>query len=350
MAGNLWPIAHKLLNALDFPCPSPIILRRVYYEVSVGMRPHGGRESQLRRVERIFREESVQIGAVYPQTEFGDDPAAMQAYAQLVEELGYTHVLAYDHVLGANPNRPGGWSGPYTDRTPFMEPLVLFAYMAGVTTNLGFATGIIILPQRQTALFAKQAATLDVLCGGRLRLGIGIGWNKVEYTALNENFHNRGKRSEEQLVLLQRLWTEPLVDFEGEWHHIPDAGLNPLPIQRPIPLWFGGHAEAVMRRLARWGAGWMPNYGTVAQAADTLTVLDNQLAAAGRQRSDIGIEPRLSYGDGNPDSWRKVIEEWQAEGATHFTINTMGCGFSTPTEHMNALRDFAERMLPFVPA
>lgn len=172
----------------------------------------------------------MKIGVVYPQTEFGSDPAAIRDYAQTVEALGYTHVLAYDHVLGANPNRPGGWQGPYTFETPFQEPFVLFAYMAAVTTALEFATGIIILPQRQTALVAKQSATLDVLSGGRLRLGIGLGWNEVEYMALNQDFHTRGRRMDEQIEVLLKLWTEPLVDFHGRYHTIPDAGINPLPV------------------------------------------------------------------------------------------------------------------------
>jgi alkanesulfonate monooxygenase SsuD/methylene tetrahydromethanopterin reductase-like flavin-dependent oxidoreductase (luciferase family) len=127
----------------------------------------------------------MNIGVVFPQTEIGNDPVAIRDYAQTVEGLGYTHVIAYDHVVGANPNRPGGWLGPYTFETPFHEPFVLFAFMASVTHKLGFAPGIIILPQRQTVLVAKQAATLDVLSGGRLRLGVGIGWNQVEYIALN---------------------------------------------------------------------------------------------------------------------------------------------------------------------
>jgi probable F420-dependent oxidoreductase len=286
----------------------------------------------------------MQIGAVFPQTEFGNDPAAVRDYAQTVEALGYTHVLAYDHVLGANPNRPGGWQGPYTDKTPFHEPFVLFSFMAAVTTRLGFATGIIILPQRQTALVAKQAATLDVLSGGRLRFGIGIGWNEVEYVSLNENFHNRGKRSEEQVAVLKLLWTQPLVTFEGKYHTIPDAGINPLPVQQPIPIWFGGHAEAVMRRVAQSGDGWMPNFRSAADAQPALALLDRYLAEAGRNRSDIGIEPRLSYGDGDPDRWRKAQEEWQAVGATHLTVNTMGCGFATPGQHIDALRRFAEAM------
>ncbi|HMN27030.1 MAG TPA: LLM class F420-dependent oxidoreductase [Caldilineaceae bacterium] len=284
----------------------------------------------------------MQIGAVFPQTEFGNDPAAIRDYAQTVEALGYTHVLAYDHVLGANPNRPGGWQGPYTYQTPFHEPFLLFSFMAAVTSKLGFATGIIILPQRQTALVAKQTATLDVLSGGRLRLGIGIGWNEVEYIALNEEFHNRGKRVEEQVDVLQMLWTQELVTYEGKWHTIPDAGLNPLPVQRPIPLWFGGHAQGVMRRIAQSGAGWMPNFRTVAEAQPTLVLLDQELAAAGRTRADIGIEPRLNYGDGDADRWRRTREEWQAVGATHFTINTMGCGFATPADHLDALKRVAD--------
>lgn len=288
----------------------------------------------------------MKIGTVYPQTEFGSDPAAIRDYAQTVEALGYSHVLAYDHVLGANPNRPGGWQGPYTHETPFQEPFVLFGFMAAVTTTLGFATGIIILPQRQTVLVAKQAATLDVLSGGRLRLGIGLGWNEVEYTALNENFHNRGKRMDEQIEVLRLLWCDPLVTFAGKYHTIPDAGLNPLPVQRPIPLWFGGHAETVMRRVAAWGAGWMPNYRSAAEAQATLAILDRYLAAEGRSRSDLGLEPRLSYGRGRPEEWEQVMAPWRAEGATHFTVNTMGCGFTTPDQHLQALRHFAEIMLP----
>lgn len=288
----------------------------------------------------------MRIGAVYPQTEYGNDPVAIRDYVQTVEELGYTHILAYDHVLGANPDRPGGWTGPYTHRTPFQEPFVLFGYMAGISRALEFATGIIILPQRQTALVAKQAATLDVLCGGKLRLGIGIGWNQVEYTALNENFRNRGRRVEEQIEVLQRLWTNELVTFEGKWHTIPDAGLNPLPVQRPIPLWFGGHAEAVMARLARSGAGWMPNYRTAEEAKPTLDLLDRHLAVAGRSRADIGIEARVGYGKGDVGAWRAAIDGWLSAGATHLTVNTMGSGFDRPQQHLDALRNFAAEVLP----
>lgn len=164
----------------------------------------------------------MEFGVVFPQTEFGNDPAAVKAYAQTAESLGFSHILAYDHVLGANPDRPGGWRGPYTFRSPFHEILMLFSFMAAVTERIRFVTGILILPQRETALVAKQTATLDVLSGGRLRLGVGLGWNEVEYIALNQNFRTRGRRVEEQVELLRRLWTEPLVTFEGRWHTIPD--------------------------------------------------------------------------------------------------------------------------------
>jgi len=284
----------------------------------------------------------MKIGVVFPQTEIGSDPAAIRDYAQTAEGLGYSHVLAYDHVLGANPNRPGGWDGPYTFQTPFHEVFVLFSYLAGITRRLELVTGILILPQRQTALVAKQAASLDLLSGGRLRLGVGLGWNEVEYTGLNEDFHNRGKRIEEQVALLRRLWTEPLVDFTGQWHTIPDAGINPLPVQRPIPIWFGGHAEPVLRRTARLGDGWMPNYHDPVEARSSLDLLDRFLEEAGRSRSQIGIEPRLSYAVGDPKTWEALMVGWRAEGATHLSFNTMGSGFKTPQEHIQAIRKFAD--------
>ncbi len=286
----------------------------------------------------------MQFGVVYPQTEYSNDPSAIKDYAQAAEELGYTHVLAYDHVLGANPDRPGGWNGPYTYRTSFQEPLMLFSFMAGVTQKLGFLPGIIILPQRQTALVAKQAATLDVLCQGRLRFGVGLGWNEVEYEALNENFKNRGKRLEEQLRLLRLLWTEPLVNFRGEWHTIPDAGINPLPIQRPIPIWFGGHAEQMLRRAARLGEGWLPNFRYPADALPVIDKLRRYLQEAGRENSDFGIEARIPYGEGVKTDWETLIIDWQAVGATYISINTMGLGFDTPDAHIRAIRNFSQEI------
>ncbi len=283
----------------------------------------------------------MRIGVIYPQTEYGTDPAAIRDYVQTAESLGYTHILAYEHVLGANPQRPGGWMGPYTYQHEFFEPFLLFSYMAAYAQSIEFTTGIVILPQRQTALVAKQAATLDVLSNGRLRLGIGIGWNPVEYTVLNQDFHTRGKRVEEQVELLRELWTQPLVKYSGRWHEVPDAGINPLPIQRPIPIWFGGHAEPVLRRIARLGDGWMPNYRSSQDAHLPLQKLDRYLEEVGRTRKDIGVEARLHYGSGNSTEWESTIDGWQQEAVTHLTLNTMGSGFNTSTEHIRAIETFA---------
>ncbi|MFQ5400509.1 MAG: LLM class F420-dependent oxidoreductase [Anaerolineae bacterium] len=288
----------------------------------------------------------MKFGVIYPQTEFGNDPAAIRDYAQTAESLGFSHILAYDHILGANPDRPGGWRGIYNYRDAFHEPFVMFSFMAAVTQRIEFTTGILILPQRETAVVAKQAATLDVLSHGRLRLGVGLGWNEVEYEALNQDFHTRGRRVEEQVTLLRRLWTEPLVTFHGRWHHIPDAGLNPLPVQRPIPIWFGGYVDAVLRRIARMGDGWLPGHRNAAAARPDLEKLDRYLEENGRSRADIGIEARISYGDGNPKAWHELISGWEAAGATHLTVNTMRLGFDTPAAHIKAIRDFAEATIP----
>ncbi len=286
----------------------------------------------------------MKYGVVFPQTEYPSDPEAIKDFAQTAEGLGFNHILAYDHVLGANPDREGGWSGPYSYTDPFQEPLMLFSFLSGITQTLEFISGIIILPQRQTALVAKQAATLDVLCGGRLRLGVALGWNQVEYESLNKDFHNRGERFEEQVQVLKKLWTEKLVTFKGQWHSIPDAGLNPLPVQQPIPLWFGGHADPVLQRVAKMSDGWLPNYRTPKDASAALEKLGVYLEAENRAMSDIGIEPRLRYEDGNPEEWAKIAEEWQDAGATHLTVITMGQGFSTPAEHIQAIQAYADAL------
>src|SRR5579883_498792 len=200
----------------------------------------------------------MQYGVVFPQIEFGNDPEAIKDYAQAAEGMGYDYLLIYDHVLSAHPEREPKLTGPYTHEHPFHEPFVLFGFLAGATKRLQLTTGILILPQRQTALVAKQAAEIDVLSKGRLRLGIGLGWNYVEYEALGTDFKTRGRRVEEQVEVLRKLWTEPLVTFRGKDHVISNAGLNPMPIQRPIPIWFGGAAEPALRRAARLADGWMP--------------------------------------------------------------------------------------------
>ncbi|MFN8598001.1 MAG: LLM class F420-dependent oxidoreductase [Anaerolineae bacterium] len=289
----------------------------------------------------------MKIGVVFPQTEFGNDPMAIRDYAQTAEALGFTHIIAYDHVLGANPDRPGGWTGPYTHLTPFHEPFVLFSYMAAFTTRIEFAPGVIILPQRQTALVAKQASTLDVLSGGRLRLGVGLGWNAVEYTALNEDFHTRGPRISEQVKVLRELWTKPLVNFTGKYHTIPDAGLNPLPIQRPIPIWFGGSVDAALKRAARVADGWLSTFRVFADAQRGIGIVEQALQEYGRTRSEFGIEGRFNHGGGNADDWRKSLVAWRDVGASHVSFNTMGAGLSSPQAHIDAIRSFAQLIADF---
>ncbi len=284
----------------------------------------------------------MKIGVVFPQTEFGNDPVAVRDYAQTIEELGFSYIGVYDHVLGANPERPGGWHGAYTYKSQFLEPFVLFGYMAASTHQVMFATSILILPQRQTALVAKQAATLDVLSGGRLRLGVGLGWNAVEYTALNEDFHTRGRRIEEQVQVLRQLWTEPLVTFSGKWHTIPDAGINPLPIQRPIPVWFGGNAERVLQRAARLGDGWMCNFRKPTDAHSAVGKLYQFLNEAERDPKQFGFEARIPYGDGNVETWESLLRDWQALGATDLSVNTMGVGLDSPAAHIEAVKRFAQ--------
>ncbi len=284
----------------------------------------------------------LQLGAVFPQTEFPSDPILIRDYAQTAEGLGYDYFLVYDHVLGANPDRPGGWKGPYTHTDSFQEPFVLFGYLAGVTQTIELVTGILILPQRQTALVAKQAAQVDVLSGGRLWLGIGVGWNQVEYEALNENFRNRGKRSAEQIELLQKLWTEELVTFDGQYHTVSDAGLNPLPVQRPIPIWFGGYADATFQRMAKYGSGWFPAGTPVDKAKPMIEKIHGHLETEGRSPTDFGIAPWISVGKSSPNVWAERATAWRKAGATHVAVDTMRAGFTKPEQHLDALRRFIE--------
>jgi probable F420-dependent oxidoreductase len=282
----------------------------------------------------------MRFGVVFPQTEIGNDPAAIRDLAQAAEELGYQHILAYDHVIGANPASRPGWRAPYAHRDAFHEPFVLFGYLAGVTKKIELVTGIIILPQRQTVLVAKQAAALDVLSGGRLRLGIGIGWNPVEYEALGENFKNRGRRSEEQIEVMRRLWTHELVSFEGKWHKIIDAGLNPLPIQRPIPIWFGGTDDRALRRLAQLGDGWFPLLRPDHQCRELIEKLRSYTREAGRDPNRMGVEGRVTIGQHEPEQWASEIQAWKDLGATHLTVNTMKAGLARPSDHIEAIRRF----------
>jgi probable F420-dependent oxidoreductase len=289
----------------------------------------------------------MRIGAIFPQTEIGSDPLAIRDYAQAVEAMGYRHILAYDHVLGASIATRPDWRGPYTSETPFHEPLVLFGYLAGVTHQLEFVTGIIILPQRQTVLVAKQAAEVDIFSGGQFRLGIGVGWNPVEYQGLNEDFHNRGVRSVEQVAVLRALWTEPVVTFHGRWHHIEAAGINPLPVQRPIPIWFGGSpTDQILKRIGRLGDGWFPQLPDprkeeTRQAIERLRAFTVE---ARRPPEAVGIEARLSIGQVSQDLWAAYAEGWKNLGATHLGVNTMGAGLASPQAHIDALRRVKEAL------
>jgi len=278
-------------------------------------------------------------GAIFPQLEIGSDPVTIRDYAQTAEGLGYHHILAYDHVLGADPaNRPG-WRG-YTHQDPFHEPFVLFGYLAGLTTRIAFTSGVIVLPQRQTALVAKQAAEVDILSAGRLRLGVGIGWNAVEYEALGQDFHTRGRRLEEQIALLRRLFAEELVTFEGRWEHVHAAGLNPLPTRRAIPIWIGGGtADAVLARVAAIGDGWFPQMRPEPDGRLALQKLRAFAAAAGRDPAAIGIEARLNLREGGVGELAPLARAWQALGATHIGVNTMGAGLASPQAHLAAIAE-----------
>jgi probable F420-dependent oxidoreductase len=283
------------------------------------------------------------LGVVFPQTEIGNDPVAIRDYAQAIEGLGYDHVIVYDHVLGAHPDRfEGRFRPPYTHETPFHEPFVLFGYLAAATQRLELTSSIIILPQRQTALVAKQAAEVDVLSGGRLRLGIGIGWNFVEYEALRENFRNRGRRVEEQVAVMRQLWTEDLVDFNGRWHSMHKVAIRPRPVQQPIPIWFGGGADDVLRRIARIGDGWFPQFRPGPESAATLERLRGYVRHAGREESAVGIEGRVSMFNTPAPDWEETVRWWRGVRATHLSFNTMNAGLGSPAAHLDALRRFRE--------
>ena len=284
----------------------------------------------------------MRIGAIFPQTEIGNDPGEIREYGVEVEKLGYRHILAFDHVIGANlENRPD-WKGPYNLETSFHEPFVLFGFLAGVTRTIELTTGIIILPQRQTVLVAKQAAALDVLSGGRFRFGIGLGWNQVEYESLNEEFTNRGARSAEQIDLMRKLWTDKTVDFKGKWHSVLDAGLKPLPVQQPIPIWMGGgNSERALKRIARISDGWMTTGGLTDEGQAAIERFRAYLSEYGRDDGSVGLEGWVKLNPNNLSASAAQLEQWRDLGATHVSINTMGLGRVGGPAHLELLRAFA---------
>jgi probable F420-dependent oxidoreductase len=286
----------------------------------------------------------MHIGVVFPQTEIGADVGAVRAYALRVEELGYRHVLAYDHVVGADPAVHAPWQGPYDVTTTFHEPFVLFGYMAAIT-ELEMVTGIIILPQRQTALVAKQAAEVDLLTRGRFRLGIGLGWNAVEYEALGQDFTSRGRRAEEQVDLLRQLWTEPSVTYRGSFDTVTAAGLAPLPVQRPIPVWFGAQSQPAYRRAGRLGDGWFPQVRPGPELDEARQVVEQAAVAAGRDPARLGMEGRVTW-RGSPETLAEHAASWRNAGATHISVNTMGAGLRTVDDHLRALEAAAEVLKP----
>jgi probable F420-dependent oxidoreductase len=281
----------------------------------------------------------VKLGAVFPQTEIGADPGGVREYARAVQELGFDHLLAYDHVLGADDARHPGLVGPYRAEHMFHEILVLFGYLAGIAPQLELVTGVVITGQRQTALLAKQAAEIDVLTNGNFRLGLGIGWNPVEYEALGMSFHDRGRRLEEQIDLMRRLWTEPVIDYEGRWHKVTAAGLNPLPVQRPIPIWIGGSAERALRRAARLADGFFPQRPLDGDWPATMARMREWVAEAGRDWESFGVEQRINVADGTPDDWRQSADGWRGLGATHLSLRTTDAGLEGVDAHIERLRE-----------
>jgi len=298
----------------------------------------------------------MKIGVAIPQTDIGSEPKIMREFAQVAEDIGFQHLATYDHVLGANIAHRPDWQGPYTSEHSFHDTFVLFGYLAGQTKSIELTTPVLILPQRQTALVAKQAASVDVLSGGRLRLGVGIGWNPVEYIGLNENFNNRGRRSEEQVVLMKQLWTQPHLQFNGEWHEIPDAGINPLPVQRPIPVWFGGTGKYVFERIAKHGDGWITLYHQPnEQAQADFQTLYKYAHDAGRTESNIGIDAWISMGGREPNDWREEVKAWKNLGVTHITLNTAFTAYhhkrikgESLQDHIQAMRLFYDRVIDLI--
>ncbi len=283
----------------------------------------------------------MKIGVVFPQTEIGNDPNVIRDFAQAVEEMGFDHLLVYDHVLGVDPKRPEGWSGPYDKDSPFHEPFVLFGYLAGATTRIELVTGVIILPQRQTALVAKQSAEVDLLSHGRLRLGVGTGWNAVEYQALGEDFGSRGRRQAEQVELLRELWSNETLDYSGRWHRIDRAGINPRPTRR-IPIWFGGNADPLLERAAKLGDGWFPLIPPNDSGKRAVDIIHAGLAEAGRDPAGFGIEAQGRIAGGDSTRWRRHADGWRKLGATHISVVTMSAGLATAEEHLKAASEYRD--------
>jgi probable F420-dependent oxidoreductase len=287
----------------------------------------------------------MQLGASIPVGDIGTGPSAIRDYAQATEGLGFDFLVAPDHVLGKNPAADTAGQRVGTTATAYHDPFVLFGFLAGCTRRIGFAAGVLILAQRQAALVAKQAASLDALCEGRFRLGVGVGWNEIEFQGLGVDFQKRGRISEEQVRFMQALWANPHVTFKGEFHQLDDGGINPRPASGRVPVWFGGHADATWRRAAKYGDGIMPNrYPPGDEAMAVVENFRNLVRAAGRDPARVGIEVWLSPGKGTEEDWRKEVAFWKAAGATHILAHTtfvspihQRIAGRTPADHLTAI-------------
>ena len=294
----------------------------------------------------------MQFGAVFPTTEIGTDPVAIRDFAQAAESLGYARITAYDHVLGAeHADREPPLHGPYTPADAFHEPMVLFGFLAGLTSRIELATGVLVLPQRQTALVAKQAAEVDILSGGRVVLGVGTGWNYVEYTSLGTTFRDRARRMEEQIDVMRVLWRDELIDHDGRFHRIERAGLNPLP-DRIVPIWLGGSSDAALARSARIGDGHI--FGHAGDRIVTAaTKLRAELGEQGRDPATFGMEAIIDYGFG-PEVWQAERAKWAAVGGTILSMRAMSTAaeylrippphLTSPDEHIAALEQFIKEV------
>jgi probable F420-dependent oxidoreductase len=290
----------------------------------------------------------MQIGAVYPQTEISAHPDEVREYARGVVELGYTHIQAYEHVVGGDPAaHPELEQAPYDLDSRFHEPFCLFSFLAAVAPELSFVTGIVILPQRPAVLVAKQVASLDHLCQGKFRLGVGLGWNPIEYEALGQDWKTRAGRFEEQIALMRELFTQRCVTFSGEFHQVSAAGLNPLPLQQPVPIWIGAAADAAVRRAARLADGFFPlRKGEGSTWKDEIDKLRGYLEEYGRDPASFGIEATIRTSEGTPDDWRRQAEEWRELGASHLCIHTMGGRLQGAKDHLRRLEEVAQTLKP----
>ncbi len=292
----------------------------------------------------------MEVGVIFPQTEIEPDPLAIKDFAQAAEDMGYAYIFIADHVLGADSaHHDFPALRTYNHKSVVHETMTLMGYLSAITEQVGLATGILILPQRQTVLVAKQAAEVDVLSGGRLRLGIGVGWNSVEFEALGEDFHNRGARSAEQIEVMRALWTQEVVDYHGKWHNISHAGLNPLPVQRPIPVFLGAGssatptiAEPVLKRVARIADGWCPNFGPDERGRAYVEKVHGYMLEMGRDSDKLQLDGRLRTSGKQPEDWIDEAKAWEELGARYLSIENRQGGLKTAGEHIEAMRRFKD--------